>query len=301
MCMLTYLPENTQPDAEALWNGTVVNNDGHGFAIVHEEHIITRRGMEGDEILDKFIKMRRRFPHGPALFHSRMGTGGVFSRFNVHPFKLQGDRRTVVAHNGILPKSLQPAKTDRRCDTRWAADNLFPFYRLNKKVHRDELANLIGRYNKLVFLTTNPAYPHHSYIINEASGVWDHGIWYSNYDYLPYVDYEVKRTDEEEHPCPYCGQIGDVDEVLSFCNACGLCLDCGSAWASECQCYNPGWERMIRREIDQENGYDGQYVLQTDDNGSTPPRLRPISNRVMEGFDKHGHYYDVGGQRYYYG
>lgn len=67
-------------------------------------------------------------------------------------------RRTVVAHNGILsPKLVEP---DHRCDTRIAAEEIFPswFDHLGDEANRSRLAQCIGTFNLLVILTVNPVY-----------------------------------------------------------------------------------------------------------------------------------------------
>ncbi|MGH3588983.1 MAG: hypothetical protein ACRDQ0_21965, partial [Pseudonocardia sp.] len=116
--MLTYLPENVQPDPEALSNGASINNDGHGFAIVAGNRLIIRHGMDPEVVIDHFMRLRAKHRHGPALFHSRWSTAGMVGKSNCHPFRIRGDRRTVLAHNGVFPGIAQPQRGDKRSDTR---------------------------------------------------------------------------------------------------------------------------------------------------------------------------------------
>lgn len=236
MCLLTFFPEHVEPDYEALWAGTVYNPDGFGYAIVTRKGLKIGRGMNAEHVIEKFGRDRTLHPDGAALFHSRFGTGGVYSRFNCHPFHFAGDRRTVVAHNGVLPTSVQPGKKDRRCDTRIAAEELLPsgFGHLSVPSNRDRVAAWIGKRNKLVILTVNPDYDRNHYIINESAGLWDHNIWYSNTDYRLVDLFDSKSLIDE---CPWC-ESAPAKFVNDKCMSCGRCVDCGQDWAKWCECYN---------------------------------------------------------------
>lgn len=250
--MLTYLPPFTLPDTNALRNGTFISRDGHGYAIVIPEtetspaRLLTARGLSAKDMIAQFAADRRRYPNGPALFHSRFGTSGTTDKFNVHPFPVGHDPLTVVAHNGILPDYMQPAKTDPRCDTQAAADDRFNFSYGHLSTHdaRQRLAEAIGRNNKLVILTVNDDYSEYSYIINESSGVWDSGIWYSNSDYLPYTPrisvYTPTADELDDNDCPVCDSKNTVDLVSYTCTMCLSCMDCFES-VSDCLCY-PGVE-----------------------------------------------------------
>ena len=104
MCLLTFLPAAVMPDLTALTNGAWINEDGHGFAIVTTDGLLVHRGMDAHEVIDAFANARGQHPSGPALFHSRLATHGDTTVDNCHPFPVGGDDRTVIAHNGILPR-----------------------------------------------------------------------------------------------------------------------------------------------------------------------------------------------------
>lgn len=257
MCMLTFFPEGVLPDVEALENGSYMNDDGHGFAIVHNDQLIVRHGMDADNMIAKFKSLRAAMPDGPALFHSRLGTGGSVSRRNCHPFHVGDDRMTVVAHNGILPASAQPFKQDWRSDTHYAAEEILPtkFGNIGSKRWRKRLTRWLGDNNKLVFLTVNPNYWDNAYILNEKKGLWDDGIWYSNLDYR-YPGYRTYThtgntgTTEDTgaaeslwesstklFTCEQC-LFPTLDIRSGFCLKCGACADCGSP-EGYCECYLP--------------------------------------------------------------
>lgn len=185
MCLLTFYPEGTKADREALEYGALHNPDGHGYAIIVGDDLIVRRSMDPDRLITEFVNVRQAHPEGPAMFHSRIGTGGNVDKSNCHPFPVGDDPLTVVAHNGILPQEVWPRKNDPRSDTRIFAQHHLPRRNLNGHRSMRKLASWV-RSDKLVILTVNPAYSWRYRIINEHYGQWDTtGIWYSNDSYLP--------------------------------------------------------------------------------------------------------------------
>lgn len=193
MCILTFIPEGVQPDTDALANGADNNPDGHGFAIVDtkQSRIVVRRGMEPNRLIDEFVKMRKTLD-GPALFHSRIATAGLVEKVNCHPFRVGNDPTTVVAHNGILPREAQPAKSDWRSDTRIFAETLLPGRNFDGRRSMKKLAHWLAG-DKLVILTVNPRWEANAYLVNSSKGEWDvkTGIWYSNQSYRD--DYNAYR------------------------------------------------------------------------------------------------------------
>lgn len=257
MCLLTYFPEGVMPDAEALQNGALFNDDGHGYAIVDVagNRIIVDRGMDAKEMIQDFAVMRRAFPDGPALFHSRLATDGLINLLNVHPFPIGGDSRTVLAHNGIMP--LRPPKHDPRSDTRVVAEDFVPraYGTLRRRRARLAFEKWMGIWNKVVILSVDPRFRDHGFILNEDEGHWHEGIWYSNTMYqgwspvkYPYTwsdgDLAVASTRAlalmDDVPrltaCWACQE--SVDYTLGECPKCGMCFDCGEM-ADRCFCYVP--------------------------------------------------------------
>ncbi|WP_051385928.1 hypothetical protein [Actinokineospora inagensis] len=243
MCLLTFFPEGVQPDVAALARGAQANEDGHGYAIVTaDRHLIVRHGMNPDALIGEFQSDRAQHPGGPALFHSRLSTGGTRGTRNCHPFPLGNDPRTVLAHNGVLPSELWPRGRDGRCDTRIAAEDFLPrqpFGSLTTRQGRTAFQRWLGASNKVVILTVNPRYRRSAYILGEDSGTWDGGIWYSNGSY--------QAEPDSDHPflldgqCTGCLELDTVDFVTGFCRVCGTCMDCEEL-DGHCVCYLPvGW------------------------------------------------------------
>jgi glutamine amidotransferase len=259
MCLLTFVPAGVAPDTGALLNGAMFNNDGHGFAIVAGGQLIVHRGMRAEAVIEAFAAARGQHPDGPALFHSRFRTHGKACADNCQPFPIGGDGRTVLAHNGVLPAVVQPAKGDPRSDTRIAADEFIPaaFGSLRTRRIRLRLKRWMTPYNKVVILTVDRRFKQRSYILNEEYGIWDGGIWYSNDGYLPMSATQGAPTDDTgwdwppwDRPrlqprdwrdgdvdrCGNCDAIIDVTE--GECRYCGWCLDCGEM-PEQCLCYAP--------------------------------------------------------------
>ncbi|MGW0052582.1 class II glutamine amidotransferase [Nocardia nova] len=233
MCLLTYYSAGAAIDTSALRFGAEANPDGHGFAIVAGDRIITGHGMNAPTVIDAFARTRADHPDGPALFHSRYATRGAIELSNCHPFRLGGDRRTVLAHNGTLPKRVHPRAYDRRSDTRIAAEDYLPtqpFGPIDTAAGARGLAGWLGS-SKLVILTVDRAYSHTAYLFGERAGQWVGGIWYSNHSYLPpELRWPARRTTV----CGYCLDR-DLERTSRYCRDCGWCFGCQSA-LSYCTC-----------------------------------------------------------------
>jgi hypothetical protein len=247
MCLLTFLPAEVMPDLDALANGAELNADGHGFAIVTGDQILLGHGMNADTMIDAFDAARRDHPDGPALFHSRFSTHGTVDLDNCHPFTLGRDRRTVLAHNGVLPKAVQPGPGDPRSDTRIAAQSFLPaFGSLRSSRGRRRLQRWMTRDNKMVILTVDRRFRDRAYILNEDAGVWDQGIWYSNDGFRPWPPRRFGSgawwwPATGKRPCAllecsFCQALTDPAEAQ--CGVCRCCLDCGEL-PEQCFCYSP--------------------------------------------------------------
>jgi hypothetical protein len=249
MCLLTYCPANVMPDTTALSNGAYCNADGHGFAIVAGDQLIVERGMHAQAMIEAFEVARHRHPAGPALFHSRFTTHGDTGLDNCHPFPVGGDARTVLAHNGVLPQAVRPAKGDPRSDTRITAEDFLPtFGSLRTRGNRARFERWMTARNKMVLLTVDRRFTKRAYILNEPSGIWDGGIWYSNDGYLPGAEASWPLDErlwgwppfepgpDQLYRCSFCHAVIDVTE--DACRYCGWCVCCDEL-PDDCYCYTP--------------------------------------------------------------
>lgn len=253
MCLLSYFPENILPDLTHLQNGADENPDGFGWAIVipSEKRILTGHGMNAPAVIAEFGEMRAKYPAGPALFHSRFGTGGSVTEYNCHPFVVGRDPRTVLAHNGILGDP-----HGARCDTRVFAEDILPlrWKRYDRPGVRRQIEHYLGFGNKIVLLTVNPRYAVNGYIFNEDLGDWIGNVWHSNSGWKPlpaWWKYSKKSyRSTRYYPAALLGQNAknatralsdddDWDEYPGDGDASGTYSDTWGKWR-DCQvCYTP--------------------------------------------------------------
>jgi glutamine amidotransferase len=259
MCLLTFLPAGVQPNLDHLHVGAVHNPHGHGYAIVTGHRLLTGRGLDPDAVIDRFARHRAAHPHGPAVFHSRWCTHGRVDLANCHPLRIGRDRRTVLAHNGILPAEVHPRRGDRRSDTRIAADEFIPrLGPLHRPATRARLQRWAGPGNKIVILTVDPAFDRNAYLLNEQQGIWQDRIWYSNDDFR--LDPDID-TCMDPVICPHCG--GTTPAVDDLCWVCGACWDCGEG-AERCFCYTPArldhQPSATAAPLDDDTGADNRFA-----------------------------------------
>lgn len=282
MCLLSVYSPGALVNVEHLHAGSDNNPDGYGFAIIAGDRIETGHGMDAYAVIDAFERVRLAHPDSWALFHSRFTTDGLTSEDNCHPFRVGGDQRTILAHNGVLPQDARPGKKDPRSDTRILAEDLIPGgrfgdirrsrgrKRLTKWMHKD------GYANKIAILTVDPKFGDNAFILGEDLGHWEGGVWHSNLDYLPwrpvrrslrpplpveddpyaayvrgditfatYLDYKYGPSGRGEG-CFFCppGQE-QIDRTYNYCRACETCLDCYEDIA-KCDCWVPASKRPAK-------------------------------------------------------
>lgn len=188
MCMITFVPGGSPLPIQGITNGSIINDDGHGWVVAKGAEMLVGKSMDFDQSLEGMIEARDRLGiEAVAMFHSRFGTHGVEGIFNVHPFYTNDAEDGVMAHNGILPNKYHPMLNDPRSDTRIFVDRYKQFTdnpngvpsRRGGKI----LSNWIGTGNKLVYISTRSGQPKVR-IVNANSGIQVEGIWYSNSGYL---------------------------------------------------------------------------------------------------------------------
>ena len=124
MCLLCVMEPGSIPTRQQLKNAADSNPHGYGYAFLTEDRIITGRGMDADEVIDRFLRIREGFPNTWAMFHARYTTHGATDKANCHPFRVGGSPDIVIGHNGILPVDVP--KHEDRSDTRIFAEDILP-------------------------------------------------------------------------------------------------------------------------------------------------------------------------------
>ena len=178
MCLaLLKRPGAYLPD-EYLRTAWQNNPDGAGYMFADSGLLHVRRGFGK---LKKFLKAwkadMRNHPRANFIMHFRLATHGSKALANCHPMPINADLAFV--HNGIFNIHIP---TDGDSDTKALADHIaqWPKGWLFDDASWQVLTKFCGRNNKLIFLTANDEVR----IVNELSGQWSHGVWYSNHSYL---------------------------------------------------------------------------------------------------------------------
>lgn len=193
MCLLMVAKPNAMPNDSDLVCACVNNPDGFGYAVHTGKTIITGRGMNADDVIDRFLTVREKYMNGWAMFHARMTTHGSTIKENCHPFRVGGSTDTILAHNGILSNIKIPTG-DTRSDTRVFAEDLLP-KRLNILDNKRKFKKLEkwASGSKIAIFSIDPRLDKAVYIVNEKLGHWDdeQGLWWSNSTYKQsyYYDY----------------------------------------------------------------------------------------------------------------
>jgi hypothetical protein len=200
-----------------LENGARLNPDGFGWAMLAGGNLVSRRSLNGEDMISDFMTRRAASPDAPALFHARHATDTEPTVGNAHPFPLGGDTRVAVAHNGYL---FPVTEGEQRSDSRIFAEEILPRYNLDDPSHVAKLEAWLGT-NKVVVLSGSPAHGQAAYILNAGRGVWlGDGTWHSNPDYT--------GTLQDDTRCRSCGS-DDLLGGLSLATGGELCKQCVTA------------------------------------------------------------------------
>jgi hypothetical protein len=276
MCLLM-VTLGRLPKREYLENAAANNPDGFGFAVHHGDRIVTGRSMESSGLIDRFYAEMSRSNHPIGMFHARFTTHGKTMLENNHPFRVDGRKDLVLAHNGMLP--ITPKAGDDRSDTRIFAENVLGAIGIEALDDKDTFRKLeqFASGSKVALLSTAPELRDSVYILNEHLGDWEHDIWWSNSGYkydMSYSRYNTmygghyggwsdessvigKRTwweqaeaDDDDYndldftkpvdmTCLVCvQQLTEGSLMDGVCWSCNTCLDCYDS-AGSCMCWSP--------------------------------------------------------------
>lgn len=269
MCLLCVFQPGASPTRQELENSAASNPHGFGYAFLMHDRIITGRGMDATDVIDRFMRLREGYPDVWAMFHARYATHGVTDKSNCHPFRVDGDPNIVLAHNGILP--IDVPRGENRSDTRIFADDHLPNYLewLDDPTGFQLLEDWASG-SKVAIFSLDKRLENNVYIINENLGHWDNGRWWSNSSYktTPYIGHYSSKSmrayggwlDEEwvsdnrtdscgtatmtewwkrsgEESCVYCSNpLSSQEWDWGYCDFCKSCLECAMDIV-DCECY----------------------------------------------------------------
>lgn len=175
MCLAIFKPFGQVIDIEKLKNGFHNNDDGAGFSVSNGEKIVGFKGyFTFAEFMEKYDNYNK--PEYATAVHFRMATHGAKNKDNCHPFRLSRDWMAI--HNGILPWKSDAAHSDTYY---FCKEVLRPLCK-NGRITDPKVLSILEDhidYNKIVIMNKNGT----AIILNENSGHWKEGIWYSNSGY----------------------------------------------------------------------------------------------------------------------
>ena len=208
MCLLM-VTMGELPKREYLVNASENNPDGYGFAVHHGDNIVTGRSMKYEHLIDRFYAEMAKSENPIGVFHARYTTHGKTTLENNHPFRVDGRKDIILAHNGMLP--ITPRAGDDRSDTRIFAEDVLGAIGIealdDKKTFQALETFAAG--SKLAILTTAPALRDTVYILNEHLGHWDGNIWWSNSGYMnSYYSFGSKSYSTKSYSGGYYGSAG---------------------------------------------------------------------------------------------
>ena len=191
MCIAILKPKNIEIPEKNLKQSFYANPDGAGFGFfIDEKPHIYKGYFIYESFIDKWNSINRIYDlkSKDVIIHFRIASQGKICVENTHPFL--SNKNSIVAHNGTIfdlsKNSYRYTMKDDISDTRLFIKkyiNNLPVDFLEYKVLRD-LVEYRVRKSKLIILTSAKWY-----IINEADGIWDKGIWYSNESYKDVQSY----------------------------------------------------------------------------------------------------------------
>jgi Glutamine amidotransferases class-II len=180
MCLIIYNPKGLPVKKQYIRTSYQNNSDGFGVMWVEKGRVRVIQGLLSLKDIFKTIERLKGIPH---VIHMRYRTVGAISDANTHPFqildrKMDGEDLWMM-HNGTF-SFIERDKT--HSDTAIFAQKLKPILKdlgtnvLFDKFHPQKLAKKIGGGNKVVFMRNDGSVS----ILNEDSGFWEDGIWFSN-------------------------------------------------------------------------------------------------------------------------
>ncbi len=198
MCIIIVKPKGKTIDKRLARHCWSRNSDGAGFAFSHNDKIRVHKELKDFEkfwsLYERFIikpqmqceeyqdlngthNKRSRELEKNILIHFRIGTSGLVSRENIHPFCISS--KLAFAHNGIIT-GIDTTKDDQYSDTYLFNElvrSLPSGWTKNKSINTF-IKNFIGINSKLAFINNKGNYS----FVREAAGEWDEitGLWFSN-------------------------------------------------------------------------------------------------------------------------
>lgn len=176
MCIIALKPAGIALSEDQIRNMWENNDDGAGFMYADRGKV---RVVKGLMKLEDFMKSYRRVgEHRKIVMHFRIRTHGAISAELTHPFWIRKGSLAMV-HNGIISATSHsgiPGESDTSLYAKILSHRYpDPLEALTSEAELQKIVSEIG-WSKLVFLTAEDEH----LIVNEKSGDWVDGCWFSN-------------------------------------------------------------------------------------------------------------------------
>lgn len=200
MCLLAFVPAGQSIPYEYLEEAAKSNYDGAGVCYSDGSSLITSKGENwGAPEVATFLERAKGYP---AIVHFRLSSCEKINYENTHPFPVGNE--WSMAHNGVISEiECQENESDTRSYIRQYLKGDMDF---SDEEFLDIIGKHVGGNNKFAFLHKSGKHG----IVNEHSGHWHKGIWYSNYGYMTYLpkfysSYSDNiEIDVADLSCQYC-------------------------------------------------------------------------------------------------
>lgn len=180
MCIICVLPRDTKLSEEEFENCWDSNPDGGGYTLSTPEGLVTKKSCDKQEFKKMWKEDSVKFGATiPRLVHFRVGTCGLKTEFNCHPFII--NKGLVMAHNGVIPIAIPESRKDES-DTHYFVKEVMkrlPRWWMSNPALAYMLTQTVGSGSKLVFLDKTGEFT----FINKKSGTEDNGRWFSNHSF----------------------------------------------------------------------------------------------------------------------
>ncbi|MGI9571739.1 MAG: class II glutamine amidotransferase [Candidatus Actinomarinaceae bacterium] len=180
MCLAILQKQGASKISDAqITNAFKNNNDGCGISYIYQNQIKVHKIMNINECVSIYNQIHKNHSKtSNIMLHFRIGTHGVNSKYNVHPFWVNND--LIFCHNGIINNV---DNCNKRSDTRVFNDVVLKSLP-NRFIHNASIIKMMSDFighSKLIFLNSNNQFK----IVNEKMGHWIGKTWFSNSSYKP--------------------------------------------------------------------------------------------------------------------
>jgi len=246
MCLAIFQTAGNSIPEDYLRTGFESNPHGAGYMYFDNDNILCiEKCMDFEEFIESYEKNWLQYGGvSPFAIHFRWATHGTRDISNVHPFAMNDN--VAVMHNGILDCHIDDTAMS---DTASFVKNYLAALPTNW-YDNDYLFDMVEQYcegSKLIVFSNEVDAEYPAYILNESSGHWKNGVWYSNGSYektKSLYTWSIAKSAKQSaivfenenainlSKCELCDSLEMMD---ALCYACGTCNMCFMP-DSECMC-----------------------------------------------------------------